>query len=232
MVSDLPVIGRGIYGLSEAARLTGVSAGRIRRWTSGYDYPVRGGRLRRSRPLIATTLPQVPGEPVLDFADLIEVRFLNAFRDHGVSWKAIRIAAMRVREYLSRPHPFSTDIFYTDGRTILADVLGDDPHDRQLLDLVKTQYAFRQVVRPFLHKGLEFEGHEPKRWWPIGGRTIVIDPERSFGAPIVSQSGVPTKVLADSYRVEGSYSMVTWLYGTSRSAIKAAVDYESRLAQA
>ncbi len=77
------VIGRGVYSLAEVERLTKVPQQRIKRWTGGYVYRYKGEE-RYTAPVIATELEPIDGSPVLDFSDLLEVRFLNAFREHGV----------------------------------------------------------------------------------------------------------------------------------------------------
>ena len=41
---DYLYIGHGVYSVAEAARLTGVPASTIRRWTRGYSYPRNGFR--------------------------------------------------------------------------------------------------------------------------------------------------------------------------------------------
>lgn len=178
-------------------------------------------------PVIATDLGKIGGESVIDFSDLIEIRFLDAFRKYGVSARAIRIAALRAREMLGRPRPFSTHRFKTDGRTILTEILrpGDD---RILIDLVRDQVEFDTVVSPLLYAGLEFnQFDEPERWWPLGHeRLIVIDPRRNFGAPITVYEGVPTRVLADAVRVEGSVSAVASIYDVVERAVADAVDFE------
>ena len=109
-ITSFEVIGRGVYCLSDAERLTKVPRQRIRRWAKGYSYQYKG-RERQSAPIVAARLLSGETELVLDFADLLEVRFLNAFREHGVGWKAIRIAAARAKELLGRHHPFSSRIF-------------------------------------------------------------------------------------------------------------------------
>lgn len=223
------LIGRGVYSLHDAERLTGVQRKRIRRWTSGYSYR-SGLRYIYSPPVIAEAAQGAIGLPALDFGDLIEVRFLNAFRNYGVSWKAIRIAAEHARELLGRHHPFSSRIFKTDGRTILADVIGDGG-DRFLLDLVRNQYEFERIICPLLYEGIEFNGHdEPERWWPLGTeRAVVLDPIRAFGAPITAVEGVPTRILADAVAAEGSVPFVSELYDVARSSVEDALEFESRL---
>jgi uncharacterized protein (DUF433 family) len=222
------LIGRGVYSLADAAWLSGVPSRRIRRWTQGYRYIYRG-EVRESPPIIAALLPRVEDQPILDFADLLEVRFLNAFRTAGVGWRAIRIAADRAKQLLGRHHPFSTRRFKTDGRTILAEVIGIDG-DPALLDLVRDQWAFERVLGPYLYAGIEFnQADEPTRWWPLGsGRAVVIDPARAFGAPIVVREGVPTRILANAVVAEGSVSLAARLYEVSESAIQDAVVFEHR----
>ena len=82
-------LGIGIYGVPEAARLTGVSAPRIRRWVKGYTFRVRGSA-RRSAPVWQSQLPRLDHQIAVSFLDLIEIRFVNAFLEHGVSWPTIR----------------------------------------------------------------------------------------------------------------------------------------------
>lgn len=222
-------IGKGVYSLAEAQRLTGVPRATIRRWAQGYAY--RAGEDERfSTPVIGTEVPPVDGTPVLDFSDLLEVRFLEAFRRYGVSLRVIRLASRRAQEFLGRTHPFSTRIFKTDGRTILAEI-ARGTGDPLLLDLVKDQFEFKRIVDPYLYQGIEYDDlHEPMRWWPLGDdRHVVVDPERSFGRPIVVPGGVPTNLIAWGVEVEGSEEVVAKWYDVPVEAVRDAVEFENRL---
>lgn len=224
------VVGRGIYSLVEAERLINVPRQRIHRWTRGHTYRYKGGT-RYSPPIIATEVKAIKGSPALDFSDLIEARFLNAFREHEVGFKAIRIASQRARELLGRHRPFSTKIFKTDGRTILAEIV-KETGDKVLLDLVRSQYAFEQIMSPFLYTGIEFNDYEEaERWWPLGlERSIVLDPNRAFGAPIVSKGGVPTRILYNAVNIEQSIDFVAAWYEIEKQEVHDAITYEKRLA--
>jgi uncharacterized protein (DUF433 family) len=221
-------IGLGVYSIAEAAHLTEISPYRIRRWTKGYKYEVRGKR-RSMPPIIGK---EIPGdEPILTFADLIEVRFLNGFYNHGVKGKALRVASYKAQELLGRPRPFSTRIFKTDGIRILAEIVkGTD--DRVLLDFVKGQYAFDQIVSPYLFEGLEFNDlNEPKLWWPMGqNRSVVLDPQRAFGAPIIARRGIPTRVLNLAFNAEQSFEAVAKWYGVDVKEVEDAREFELKLA--
>jgi uncharacterized protein (DUF433 family) len=223
-------IGRGIYTLSEAARLTKVPRSRIHRWTAGYAHDYQG-ESRWTDPVVKSDLPKIQGVPAIDFSDLIEIRFLNAFRNCGVGWKALRIASERAMELIKQRRPFSSKIFKTDGRTILAEIT-TDIGDKVLLDLVKNQYAFEKIIKPFLYAGIEFnKSNEPERWWPLGiNRSVVIDPHRVFGSPIVNMGGIPTGILYRAVSTEKSVDFVADWFNVSPHEIRDAIKFERQLA--
>jgi uncharacterized protein (DUF433 family) len=167
----------------------------------------------------------------LGFRDLIEVRFVDAFLRHGVSWKTIRLSAAKAADLLRASHPFSTQKFRTDGRRIFAD-FAESTGDRVFIDLARQQHAFRSVVGPALYAGLEWSKQDDAvRWWPVRGRkTVVIDPRRAFGRPIVHEGSVPTAVLAAAVRAEESIDRVADLYEVSANAVRAALMFEESLA--
>jgi uncharacterized protein (DUF433 family) len=221
------LIGGGIYTVPEAARLTRVSSGRIRRWLKGYSYKVREGT--HSSPPIVSGLPPIEGTLALGFLDLVEIRFVNAFLDAGVSWVALRVAHQRGRSLLHTDHPFASRRLSTDGRTIFGDVY-DETHESAVLDLVKNQLRFRAFTMPYV-KDLDFSADHALRWWPMGKRkAIVIDPQRTFGQPIVDAEGVPTSILYSAYRAERSFDKVSRWFEVERRFVRAAVEFEQAIA--
>jgi uncharacterized protein (DUF433 family) len=222
-------IGRGVYTLAETSLLTGVNRYRISRWARGYTFTYHGKR--QTMPAIIGREPDSAASPILTFADLIEIRFLEAFRQKGVSTKALRIASQRAKELLGRHHPFSTQIFKSDGRTILAEIT-KETGDRALLDILSDQFVFETVIASYLYAGLDFnELKEPARWWPLGkDHTVVIDPRRAFGAPIIARTGVPTKILNSAVNAEQSVEFVAKWYGVEIDEVTDAVQFETKLA--
>src|SRR5580765_960555 len=195
--TNLNPLNTGIYSLGKAARLTNVSAGRIRRWLKGYDFR-KGMKRRHSDAVWHGQHRPLDNRIALGFLDLIEIRFVEAFLRQGVSWKTIRLAHTLAREEMKTEHPFCTNQFVTDGRKILLKQ-GSASGDQALIDIATNQQEFLRLVQPFL-KELEFaEDNYLSRWWPMGkDRSVVIDPVRNFGQPTVAKSGVPTQVLARS----------------------------------
>jgi uncharacterized protein (DUF433 family) len=224
----------GIYSLTEAARLTDIPIYSIRRWTLGY-YFVRGGQRRWSPPLVKPQIRSMDGVPAVSFIDLQELRFLHAFRDHGVSWYWLRIAHERSKERIGHDHPFSTGKFRSAGREILIGVraLGDASQragrDAVLENIISSQLVFQRVISPYL-RGLEFDEDIAARWFPSTNRRIVIDPTRNFGQPILEKEGVPTSVLARSFKAERSLKRVARWFDVDVRSVRAAVEFERRLA--
>lgn len=224
------LIGGGIYTVPEAGRLTGVHPTAIRRWLRGYAYH-SSNEVRVSVPVWQKQLPAINERLALGFLDLIEVRFVNAFRQQGVSWNAIRRAAERAKKLFDHDHPFCSQSFTTDGRTIFAEVL-HETGEKAFLDVVNNQFAFKKVLSPYL-VGLDFDEQNriARRWWPMGhNRRVVLDPLRQFGQPIVATEGVPTSVLSRAFRVERSMTAVASWYEVSTKSVRDAVAFERQIA--
>ncbi len=79
---------RPSYLVAEAARLVGLSPGRVRRWLRGYEYSYRDGV--RDRPPVLKGAARQGSHA--SFLDLIDMLFVKRFLDHGVSLQRIRRA--------------------------------------------------------------------------------------------------------------------------------------------
>jgi uncharacterized protein (DUF433 family) len=88
-----------------------------------------------------------------------------------------------------------------------------------------------RVVRPFF-KELEFSADDRLlRWWPLGmKRGVVLDPDRQFGQPIVTQYGVATEVLYLAVKSGDSEEAVAAWFEVDREAIRDAIEFAERLA--
>lgn len=224
-MADYNLIGLGVYSVPETARIAHISSGRIRRWLRGYT---RDHGTRTSPPVFTSRLPIFDGHLALSFLDLIEVRFVDAFRREGVSWGTLRIAHAKARVRVGSDHPFATGRFKTDGRTILHDV-AEEEEDGELLDIVHDQHGFKRLIAPFF-RGLQFEDDSVARWFPDVARRVVLDPRRSFGQPIVAEAGISTRTLAAAVQTEGSVAKVARWFGINPKDVHAAVRYEQHLA--
>ncbi len=216
------LLGIGLYSLAEASALTGIPTKNIKRWifgcaTSSGDY---------HNGLWESQISEL-GYEGISFRDLLEIRFVNAFRKHGVSLQSIRIAVNHAQEMFNSKYPFTYKQFRTDGRSIFADTL-EETGDKKLIDLVKKQYVFKQIISPSLYRGIEYNKEGDARlWYPLGNsKKIVLDPARSFGRPIVTDRGIPTETLYQTSLVEDDINFVANIYGITPAEVKAAIQFE------
>jgi uncharacterized protein (DUF433 family) len=218
------LVGVGLYTPAEASLYTGIPAADIRRWLFGYTaHGVQHPGLWNSE------LADL-GEAVLGFHDLLEIRFVHAFRKHGVSLQAIRNASQQAKELFNQAYPFTCKRFQTDGRRIFATVMSETG-DESLLDLIKRQYAFEQVIKPSLYEGIDYtESDAAQRWYPVKrSKAIVLDPSRNFGKPIHASTGIDTAAIFNAYKTEGENTKrVALLYEIPTAAVEAAVNFEQR----
>lgn len=221
-------LGTGFYTVPEAARLLKIRPLSIRRWLGGYTY-TQGDKTVKMPPLWQPQLPAYEHHIELGFRDLIELRVIKSFTDAGLSIITVRNCLEYARECANDDRPFSTRRFQTDGRTIFLESLRRSGEE-ELLDLKQRQYVIKRVIdRTF--KDLDLANDIVARWRPFDGkRSIVIDPKRAFGQPIATNYGVPTVVLADAVKAEGTVERVTRLFDVSASAVRDAVKFENSLA--
>ncbi|RKP45549.1 DUF433 domain-containing protein [Trinickia fusca] len=213
--------GIGLYTLQEAEKLTGAKAREVSRWLFGYSF--KDGH---SLPLWTTQLAELD-EKVIGFRDLLELRVVKAFRSHNVPLRVIRVAIENAKAMFGTDYPLTANRFLTDGKTVFYEALMGHG-EIELTDLLRRQLVFEHIVRPELYAGIEFaaDGHA-KRWFPLRhNHAVVLDPEISFGKPVLAEYGVRTDLVVETYEVEKSRKMAASLYGIPISAVDAAIRYE------
>lgn len=218
------LFGFGLYTAAEAAAYTGIPVQEIRRWLFGYT---ANGKQHEG-----LWRPELEGaaENALSFNDLLEIRFVHAFRRHGVSLQAIRRASECARETFHQDYPFTCKRFQTDGRSIFA-TIHEETSDETLLDLVKKQYVFKQVVAPSLYEGIEYaQDGEAQRWFPVRrSRKVVLDPQRNFGKPMLTDTGVSVETVLSAWHAEDKDTKrVAEIYEIPLAAVHAAIQFEHR----
>lgn len=223
------MFGTGVYTVPEAAHMVGMSSQTLHRWLRGYDHARRGDQVRHEPPLWQPQYAPDEDGVLLGFRDLVEARIVNALRARQIGLPTIRICINRAREIIGQEHPFSTSQFKTDGKTIFLKITRglDEP---QLVDLKRSQGVFNRVVAPSL-VDLDFGAGGAERWWLLRGKkTIVADPQRAFGQPIIAEAGITTSRVAQAVEAEGSIAKVAHLYEVKPRLVRDALAYERQIA--
>lgn len=220
--------GVGAYTPGEAARLLHMQPVTLRRWLYGYDYDHHGAQGEQP-PLWNPQYEVERDGQLLGFRDLIEARIVHALRKSRIGLPTIRLCIDRAKEILGEDHPFSTRAFKSDGKRIFLEITKGVDDEPRLYDLKGKQHVFRDVVLPSL-QGLEFGDERAERWWLEPSRkTIVADPRRSFGQPIIHKSGLLTSRVVQELKAEGTVERVAKLYDIPVRAVRDALRFESSL---
>jgi uncharacterized protein (DUF433 family) len=219
-------LARGLYSLPAAGRLLHSSPDQLRRWAFGYN---RGGKHYDGA--ITADLDELGGERALTFLDLVELMFIQGLRASGRSFPQIHEAHRVLSRVLQTEHPFALKRAFSDPAGIYA--LLERENQGELL--VELKGAGQIAMWPALHqylRQLEFSLDDlAQRWYPAGrAAPIVVDPQISFGAPVIDGTGVETAVIAELYQGEDSVEELAWLYDLEAAQITAAVEYQRSLA--
>ena len=218
------LVGKGLYSAREAAHIIRVPANKLRRWMFGYqskgvDYAGLWEREIRE-----------PG--VISFHDLLELKLVYEFRQQGLSLPVIREAARIAREEFHTSYPFARQHFHTDGKRVFLEAA--EQVNVHLVDVISKQYVMDKVYRPSFLASIDYSSlGDAERWYPMNDdhhpdKSIVLDPQRAFGKPILTESGVPTRVLYDAYRLNEPVEVIAANYAVTPEDVKQAVLYESR----
>ncbi|KKK48572.1 hypothetical protein LCGC14_3143770 [marine sediment metagenome] len=225
-----PWVGTGIYTIPEAAHLMGTNVTRVRRWLLGYRFPTKAPGGGHSPPIFLPQLPQIDHHWAIGFLDLIELLFIKAFREQGVTLPTIRKAAKEAARRWNTTHPFCVKRFATDGRSIFA-TLQDETGEDTLLELTRSQLCFRQFLNPYLKK-LDYRGiGDVSRWWPLGkSAPVFLDPNISFGKPVIAQHNVPTEAICRALEADQTEREVADWFEIPIEAVRAAARFEECMA--
>ena len=219
MPLDHTIFGEGIYTPQEAARLIGGSPMDIVRWTRGTS---------TSNPIWHAHYEGLDDSTAISFLDLIEVRVVRAFRKAKVSLQSVRSAIKIAQEKYGIERPLSSLHFKTEGKDIVFQAIEDDENYESLSRKNPGQKIFGKIVDLSL-RDLDYEDGRAARWRPINHSKIILDPARSFGAPIIEDLGISTATLARESKLGLSAREISNLYEIPLKMVAAALRYEAYL---
>ncbi len=224
--SRSPDVSGGFYTVAEAARLLGLeNRQRIVRW---FAPTPRGGE-----PIIMRDYRRIGKEHELSFLDLMEVRFVEHFRQVKISLQSLRVASKTAREELGVSHPFATSNvkFQTDRKAIFLET-ARETGDKELLNLMTKQSAIYDVIESSFARDLEFDVDGFARQWrpaPSLAPNVIVSPSLAFGRPVVGNRLVPTRALFQSWMANANDrdAVADW-FEVTPEAVDEAVRFELR----
>ncbi len=213
------------YTLAEAARYLKLAPATLRSWVLGRRYPTAGGE-GHFRPLIRLASRQ---PPLLSFWNLIEAHVLRSLRtEHGVPVQALRQALAYAEKQLHLQRLLLRKELRTEAGEMFLDRYG------QLIELSASgQLAMRRVFAAHLKRVEWDEWMFPVRLFPFVSTDtptldypIAIDPNISFGRPVVVRMGISTAAIAGRIDAGEAVEKIAEDYKLTPDEVEQAVLYE------
>ncbi len=209
-VEGLPPRERPSYTVAEVSHYVGTPAATVQAWVKGQAGFRRVLHLDEER----------QGPPLLSFLNLVEIHVLGALRSHH------RLPLPRIRRALAFLSRRSPRIFIRWRNSTSKPMALASSITRIQARRCHSRRATRDEKNPRGVFGANRPGRQPCPRSPLSvhapargvfpsdePRLVVIDPEIAFGRPALSQSGVPTDVIAERFRAGESIGELSQDYG-------------------
>jgi len=217
------------YTFADAASYLNIPLSTLRSWIRGYQYQTKSGR-KLFRPVFHLPEPKLPR---LSYTNLVEAFVLGSLRrKHEIDLHKIRTAIASLENEFGSRHPLAEHRFETNGIDIFVEKYG------QLINVGRDgQLAMRNVLQDYLTRVEHDPAGKAARLYPfirLNGteqpRNVVINPYVSFGKPVITGTGLPTRVVAERYKAGDSIPQIARDYGRKEEEINDAIRYELRIA--
>lgn len=219
----MEIVGKGVYSIAEAARLTRLRTQRVREWFRG-----RETESRIFKPVFQSDYPVLHEDYAISFLDLIELFIGGKLREAGISLPKLRQNYHELKKDFG-VHPFCTRGIYVGGKQIFTRGL-NEVDSGSVIEAISRQHYFDKIILPFLKQITYDQKTEMAVRWQIA-ELVTVDPEIRFGRPIVGETGMTTSTLRRAYYANGEDSafVASW-YGIEERHVIAAVNFENGLA--
>jgi uncharacterized protein (DUF433 family) len=218
----------GAYTLPDAAKLLRLPIPRLRTWVVGRTVPDKSAGRKKVFPAGKVKAHGTARDRHFSFYTLVELFTLAHLRELGVSLRVLRQARAELAEREGTAHPFALEGLLTDKKKLLFD-LGQEA----LLELgTNGQTSFGKVLEPFCIR-LDFDvaTRMACRYHPMGkNKSIVVDPARAFGRPIISGTNIATENLAALIRGGETVDDVASDFGLAPEIVSEVWSFENRAA--
>lgn len=213
------------YSLDDACLLTGVPKATLRTWFLGW--PAANGR--SPQPAVLRPDQEAYDPLTLSFFNIIETRFLSAYRQLGVPMQRVRLALEYVKAKMPNvPRPLLAQTFESDGRSLFVEYL-DEGGDSSLLDASSAgQGVWPEVVRAYF-KSIEFDdGGNPSRFWLDRDRKLIVDPRLGWGMPAIASTGLRTEIVFERFEAGEDIGVIAEDFSIDAHAVQQALRWEQQ----
>ncbi len=215
-------LGTGIYTIPDVAAILRLPIKKVRRWMNEY-WNIKFGGLTQAKFSVGAGR-----EEATNFYTLIEFFTFYQLRERGVTAQRIIRAHEALGNHLNVVYPFATSNIYTDGRSVFF----QHSEISEIIHADETMQVVIKEVLDFFLKKIEFDGNRlAKRFFPLGkDHSVVIDPQRRFGQPVVGETNILTENLYRLYKGDESVETIASIYDLSAQQVEDAINFHRNAA--
>lgn len=216
-------LGNGIFTTQEIAQILRVPYYKVNKWITKYWDGNLGKCYEREYSW------SIGNTRAVGFHTLIEFYVMMQFAEAGVKTKEVLKAHKELSKFYNSNFPFAQkevlDNIKTDKSKIFLHLNGDtislDGSGQFNLDIIKIFF-----------KNLDFDNDMlASRFWPLGkDHTIVCDPHRKFGQPVLDGTSIQSEAIYRMYLAEEPISFIASIYEVPENAVKDAILFHKKAA--
>jgi len=213
-----PKLGIGIYTAAEIAQILRVPYRKVYTWMNKY-WDRKLGDIYGSK-----YSWQMDGTRAVSFHTFVEFYIMMQFSEAGVKPRRVLEAHQELSRMFDTAFPFAMkkvlDGIRTDGDTIFLET------DKGTITLDGTKQFNLDFIRIFFKK-LEFSDDDlASRFWPMGKEnSILIDPERRFGHPVIDGKNIYPEVINNHFIAGDPIKYIAYVYELSETEVNQAIEF-------
>jgi len=217
-------IGLGIYTPAEAARYARIHTATMARWIHGDQ---------RGSAVVEAEL-EGSGERIVTFLDFVQALAIRAIRTrHRVPLSKIREGVRYSKDRHGLPHPLARKhaTYLFRGELYIRLESEDEATFSQISGIGKGQLAHSKVIELFM-ENMSFDAEglaQLYRPFAYRDRTVVMNPDRMFGQPMLDSCDYSVEALIAAVDSEGGVDAVADVYGVEKDDVLAAIAYDDHL---
>ncbi|AFL84873.1 hypothetical protein Belba_2310 [Belliella baltica DSM 15883] len=212
-----PEIGKGIYTLPDISHILKIPYRKVRRWVRTYWDGKLGKKYQQQYSW------ERDGSVAVNFHTVVELYVMIQFAEKGVKTHEVLTAHQELAEIFQTPFPFAQkevlDQVQTDGKSVYWRI------DNVLVSMNGTRQINLEIIKVFFKK-LEFDGEVVSKLWPMGKESsIVIDPQRKFGHPIIEGKNIYPETIYGHFKAGDPVDYIAYIYQISEKQAQDAITY-------
>lgn len=218
MIENKLNIGSGLYTISDISKILRIPYPKASAWINNYWDGELGKEFENNYSWI------VDKSKAVSFHTLIEFYVLYMLAEAGVKTRQVLTAHTELSKFFDTMFPFAQknilDKIRTDGQKIYFNL------DGNILSLDGTKQFNLQFIE-FFFKNLDFDNEfMASRLWPLGkSKSILVDPKRQFGHPVIGNTNIHPETLFNLYKGGEPIDFIAFTYDIEKQQVQDAIDF-------